>query len=91
MRSQNHKNLIKGLCHHYKELIEVPGFSDSKQLQDNAKSTLQFTLHMLRDIVLAVSDVQVTKTKVILYQSIQEDIQMTLTVFPVYAHQPGMM
>ncbi|XP_031571842.1 exportin-6-like [Actinia tenebrosa] len=88
MRSQNHKNLIKGLCRHYKELIEIPRFSDNKQLQDNAKSTLQFTLHILHDIVLSVSDVQVTKTKVILCQSIQEDIQMTLTVFPVYAHQP---
>ena len=89
MRSQNHKSLIEGLTHHYKELVEVPGFSDNKQLQDNAKSTLQYTLHMLQDIVLAVTGDQVTKTKVILYQSIQDMVQVTLNVFPVYAHQPG--
>lgn len=89
MRSQNHKNLIKGLTHHCKELLEASGFAESKQLQDKAKNTLQFTLHVLQDVVVSVTDEQVTKTKVILYQSIQDMIHLTLTILSVYTHQPG--
>ena len=37
----------------------------------------------------AVAEDQVTKTKLILYQSITDVVQLTLTIFPVFIHHPG--
>ena len=54
-----------------------------------AKTCIQFTLHVLKNLVDAVTEDQVTKTKVILYQSIQDMVQLTLTIFPIYIHHPG--
>ncbi|XP_048575902.1 exportin-6 isoform X2 [Nematostella vectensis] len=88
MRSQNHLSLIKGLTSRYKEMTSSPGFSTSKELQQAAKPSLQYTLHILQDLVSAVAEDQVTKTKVILYHSIQDVVQLTLTVFPLYANEP---
>ncbi|EDO42656.1 predicted protein [Nematostella vectensis] len=88
MRSQNHLSLIKSLTSRYKEMTSSPGFSTSKELQQAAKPSLQYTLHILQDLVSAVAEDQVTKTKVILYHSIQDVVQLTLTVFPLYANEP---
>ena len=54
-----------------------------------AKSRVHFTLHVLRDLMAAVTEDQVTKTKLILYQSITDVVQLTLTIFPVFIHHPG--
>ena len=37
----------------------------------------------------AVAEDQVTKTKLILYQSITDVVQLTLTIFPVFIYYPG--
>ena len=50
---------------------------------------MHFTLHVLRDLMAAVTEDQVTKTKLILYQSITDVVQLTLTIFPVFIHHPG--
>ena len=39
----------------------------------------------------AVAEDQVTKTKLILYQSIADVVQLTLTIFPLFIHQPGVL
>ena len=39
----------------------------------------------------AVTEDQVTKTKLILYQSLSDVVQLTLTIFPLFIHQPGML
>ena len=38
----------------------------------------------------AVTGDQVTKTKLILYQSVTDVVQLALTIFPVFIHHPGM-
>lgn len=50
---------------------------------------MHFTLHVLEDLMAAVAEDQVTKTKLILYQSITDVVQLTLTIFPVFIHHPG--
>ena len=37
----------------------------------------------------AATEDQVTKTKLILYQSISDVVQITINIFPVYIHYPG--
>ena len=54
-----------------------------------AKSRVHFTLHVLGDLMAAVAGDQVTKTKLILYQSIADVVQLTLSIFPVFIHHPG--
>ena len=55
----------------------------------SAKGCIQFTLGVVKDLLKVAEVDHVTKTKVILYQSIQDIVQLTLVVFPVYIHQPG--
>lgn len=56
-----------------------------------AKTRIHFTLHVLGNLMAAVAEDQVTKTKLILYQSIADVVQLTLTIFPLFIHQPGRM
>ena len=46
------------------------------------------TLAILKDIVEAVSG-EATKSKTIVYKSVQESLHTTLTLFPVYIHESG--
>ena len=57
----------------------------------SAKTHIHFTLHVLADLMAAVTEDQVTKTKLILYQSIADVVQLTLTIFPLFIHHPGTM
>lgn len=54
-----------------------------------AKTHIHFTLHVLGDLMAAVAEDQVTKTKLILYQSIADVVQLTLSIFPLFIHRPG--
>ena len=55
-----------------------------------AKAHIDFTLHVLADLMASAAEDQVTKTKLILYQSIADVVQLTLTIFPLFIHNPGM-
>ena len=57
----------------------------------SAQTHIHFTLHVLGDLMAAVAEDQVTKTKLILYQSIADVVQLTLTIFPLFIHHLGMM
>ena len=49
---------------------------------------IQLTLQLLVDWIESISG-EVVKSKQICYQSIQEVVNITLGVFPVFIHQPG--
>ena len=55
-----------------------------------AKTHIDFTLHVLADLMASAAEDQVTKTKLILYHSIADVVQLTLTIFPLFIHNPGM-
>lgn len=46
------------------------------------------TLQLLEDWITSVSG-EVVKSKQICFQSLQDVIQVAITIFPVYLHQPG--
>lgn len=54
----------------------------------SAKPTIHKTLHLLSDQVESIAG-EVSKTKQVCYHSLQESIQVTLHLFPIYIHQPG--
>lgn len=88
VRSRSHHNFIQSIKQPFKTVVEAPGFSENKQLQESAKTHIHFTLHVLGDLMAAVTEDQVTKTKLILYQSLSDVVQLTLTIFPLFIHQP---
>lgn len=49
---------------------------------------LQQTLCVLRDLVDSISG-EATKSRQICYQSLQESVQVSLALFPLYIQQPG--
>ena len=53
-----------------------------------AKSFIGRTLAILKDLVEAVTG-EATKSKTIVYKSVQESLHTTLALFPVYIHEPG--
>ena len=46
------------------------------------------TLAMLTDLIGTIAMEGITKSKKLLYQSLQEPISTALVIFPVYIHQP---
>lgn len=52
------------------------------------KAVIQQTLHVLRDLVASISG-ESTKSRQICYQSLQESVQVSLSIFPVFIQQPG--
>uniref|UniRef100_A0A8D0CE85 Exportin 6 n=1 Tax=Scleropages formosus TaxID=113540 RepID=A0A8D0CE85_SCLFO len=76
-RSVNHSSLLAALTRHYRQLR---GTTNVQQRQ------LRQTLRILRDIVDSVSG-ESTKSRQICYQSLQESVQVSLSLFPVFIHQ----
>ncbi|XP_067912796.1 exportin-6 isoform X2 [Heterodontus francisci] len=88
VRSTNHANLISTLTREYRRLKENAGLSQSKVGLGDTKVIVQETLSILRYIVESISG-EVTKSRQICYQSLQESVQVSLALFPVFIHQPG--
>uniref|UniRef100_UPI00398EC4A9 exportin-6 isoform X2 n=1 Tax=Pristiophorus japonicus TaxID=55135 RepID=UPI00398EC4A9 len=88
VRSTNHANLISTLTREYRQLKENAGLSQSKMSLGDTKVVVQETLSILRYIVENISG-EVTKSRQICYQSLQESVQVSLALFPIFIHQPG--
>ncbi|XP_028395482.1 exportin-6-like [Dendronephthya gigantea] len=89
-RSNNHDNLIKALTINYQQMTEHTSLPDSKRFHAEAKSFIRRTLGILKDLVEAVSG-EATKSKTIVYKSVQESLHTTLTLFPIYIHEPDVV
>ncbi|XP_072916163.1 exportin-6 isoform X3 [Hemitrygon akajei] len=88
VRSTNHANLISTLTREYRQLKHNAGLSQSKVGLGDTKVIVQDTLSILRYIVENICG-EVTKSRQICYQSLQESVQVSLALFPVFIHQPG--
>uniref|UniRef100_A0AAR2KIS4 Importin N-terminal domain-containing protein n=1 Tax=Pygocentrus nattereri TaxID=42514 RepID=A0AAR2KIS4_PYGNA len=80
-RSTSHARLVSTLTHQYRLLPRPPDH------HTNSKVVLQQTLCVLRDVVDSISG-EATKSRQICYQSLQESVQVTLALFPLYIQQP---
>ncbi|XP_074647944.1 exportin-6-like [Tubulanus polymorphus] len=89
-RANHHEGFIKQLTQQYRQLKSSPGLPDDKTLQEQAKLCIKKTLEMMVNQVESISG-EVVKTKQICYQSIQEVVQVTLSLFPVYIHNPDVI
>ncbi|XP_060696656.1 exportin-6 isoform X2 [Hemiscyllium ocellatum] len=75
VRSTNHASLISTLSREYRRLKENTALSQGKMGLGNTKVIVQETLSILRYIVENISG-EVTKSRQICYQSLQESVQM---------------
>uniref|UniRef100_A0A673JZR1 Exportin-6 n=1 Tax=Sinocyclocheilus rhinocerous TaxID=307959 RepID=A0A673JZR1_9TELE len=79
-RSANHTRLLSSLTQQYRLLLALA-------LSDTCKAVIQQTLCVLRDLVDSIS-VEATKSRQICYHSLQESVQVTLALFPLFIQQP---
>ncbi|KAI3359285.1 hypothetical protein L3Q82_002800 [Scortum barcoo] len=86
-RSSNHENLIAALTREYRILRGTVNITPRQPDLDNMKAVIQQTLPVLRDIVDSISG-ESTKSRQICYQSLQESVQVSLSLFPVFIQQP---
>ncbi|XP_007891868.1 exportin-6 isoform X2 [Callorhinchus milii] len=89
-RSTNHANLISTLTREYRQLKASADLSQSKVGLQDPKMLVQQTLSILKYIVENISG-EVTKSRQICYQSLQESVQISLALFPIFIHHPGVM
>lgn len=54
----------------------------------SGKAVIQQTLCVLKDLVDSISG-EATKSRQICYHSLQESVQVTLALFPLFIQQPG--
>uniref|UniRef100_A0A8C6UCK5 Exportin 6 n=1 Tax=Neogobius melanostomus TaxID=47308 RepID=A0A8C6UCK5_9GOBI len=87
-RSSNHASLLAALTREYRILRGTVNVTPPQP--DNGqylKLVIQQTLPVLRDIVDSISG-ESTKSRQICYQSLQESVQVSLSLFPVFIQQP---
>ncbi|XP_059417114.1 exportin-6 [Carassius carassius] len=80
-RSANHTRLLSSLTQQYRLLPRPPSH------HPNSKVVIQQTLCVLRDLVDSISG-EATKSRQICYHSLQESVQVTLALFPLFIQQP---
>ncbi|XP_069036853.1 exportin-6 [Lepisosteus oculatus] len=86
-RSTNHANLLAALTRHYRQLRGTANLQQRRLGLEDLKAVLQQTLRVLRDVVDSISG-ESTKSRQVCYQSLQESVQVSLALFPVFIHQP---
>ncbi|CAL1589077.1 unnamed protein product [Knipowitschia caucasica] len=86
-RSGNHCSLLTTLTREYRVLRGTVNVPPPQPALDNVKAVIQQTLPVLRDIVDSISG-ESTKSRQICYQSLQESVQVSLSLFPVFIQQP---
>ncbi|KAF3700337.1 Exportin-6 [Channa argus] len=84
-RSSNHASLLAALTRKYRMLRGTGNITPSDL--DDMKTVIQQTLPVLRDIVDSISG-ESTKSRQICYQSLQESVQVSLSLFPVFIQHP---
>ncbi|KTG37170.1 hypothetical protein cypCar_00029498 [Cyprinus carpio] len=80
-RSANHTRLLSSLTQQYRLLPRPPSH------HPNSKAVIQQTLCVLKDLVDSISG-EATKSRQICYHSLQESVQVTLALFPLFIQQP---
>ncbi|CAG5897647.1 unnamed protein product [Menidia menidia] len=86
-RSSSHANLVAALTREYRILRGTMSINTRQPGVDNVKAVIQQSLPVLRDMVDSISG-ESTKSRQICYQSLQESVQVTLNLFPVFIQQP---
>lgn len=86
-RSSNHASLLAALTREYRILRGTVNITPRQPDLDNMKAVIHQTLPVLRDIVDSISG-ESTKSRQICYQSLQESVQVSLSLFPVFIQQP---
>ncbi|XP_023654269.1 exportin-6 [Paramormyrops kingsleyae] len=83
-RSTNHASLLATLTRNYRLLRGTTNLQQRRL--EEMKGDVQQTLRILRDIVESISG-ESTKSRQICYQSLQESVQVSLSLFPIFIHQ----
>uniref|UniRef100_A0A3Q1FV37 Exportin 6 n=1 Tax=Acanthochromis polyacanthus TaxID=80966 RepID=A0A3Q1FV37_9TELE len=86
-RSSNHASLLAALTREYRILRGTVNITPRQPGLDDMKAVIKQTLPVLRDIVDSISS-ESTKSRQICYQSLQESVQVSLSLFPVFIQQP---
>ncbi|MGH0115379.1 UNVERIFIED_CONTAM: hypothetical protein FKN15_000014, partial [Acipenser sinensis] len=86
-RSTNHANLLSALTRHYCLLRGSASLQPRRVGLEDMKAIVHQTLRVLKDVVDSISG-ESTKSRQICYQSLQESVQVSLALFPVFIHQP---
>uniref|UniRef100_A0A3Q3K7P5 Importin N-terminal domain-containing protein n=1 Tax=Monopterus albus TaxID=43700 RepID=A0A3Q3K7P5_MONAL len=83
-RSNSHANLVAALTQEYRTLRGTVNITPRRPDLDD--TVIEQTLPVLRDLVDSISG-ESTKSRQICYQSLQESVQVSLSLFPVFIQQ----
>ncbi|XP_038064327.1 exportin-6-like isoform X1 [Patiria miniata] len=86
LRSQHHAEFIQRLTKEFRSLKNMSQLAKDKSLQERAKPTIRRTLQLLSDQVESIAG-EVSKTKQVCHNSLQDSIDVTLYLFPLYIQQ----
>ncbi|XP_053382045.1 exportin-6-like [Mercenaria mercenaria] len=86
--ASTHQSFCHQMAAPYFHLKDISSLINNKTAQDAAKLVISNSLKLMIDWIECVSG-EVVKTKQICYQSMSEIVSISLAVFPVFIHQPG--
>ncbi|XP_041363102.1 exportin-6-like isoform X2 [Gigantopelta aegis] len=89
-RSQHHAKFTQQLASQYLRLKDTAAISHNKVMQEQAKPVIKETLKMFEEWITSIAG-EVVRSKQICFQSLQESIQVALTLFPLFMQQPDII
>lgn len=87
VRISEHNKLLHGLSWQFCQIPHTHGFANDAALQESVKPYIKRTLAILTELLDEVRH-QGTKSKLVLYQAVQDPAEVSLKLFPVYIQQP---
>ncbi len=69
--------------------MHISSFMEAPRVSLAAKPVIKRALHILTDLVEAMTKEGVVRSKQMCHQSTQSCIQLALALFPLYLRQPG--
>ncbi|XP_052781970.1 exportin-6-like isoform X2 [Mya arenaria] len=90
VRAQHHLTFTHQMTAPYFHLKDTSSLINNKAAQDAAKGVISSSLRLLVDWSECV-DGEVVKAKQICYQSMEDIVNITLNIFPIFIHQPDVI
>lgn len=88
VRTASHQAFVKQWTLELCQLRHVTHLANSKTMQEEAKPCIKRVLHIVADLIESMAVDGVSRSKQICYQSVEEVIQTTSFLFPIYIRQP---
>ncbi|XP_023226318.1 exportin-6-like [Centruroides sculpturatus] len=86
-RYSRFEEFVKSITSSFRQIQHAPNFSIDKYVQEQAKPVIKWTISLLHDMIVNFLEAT-TKTKQLCFKALQENIEIAVSLVPIYLNFP---